>query len=520
VAFSLFFLALFFAAGAAAIAGLIAAALWLVSAVPGTLGWTSAALCGLAALSLAGWLWPRRYHVQLDGREVTPGEQPALFEELRQVARAVGEPLPTKILLCGEPNAFVTELEDGFGLWGLLGGQRVMGLGMPLLRALERGELRAILAHELGHFHDAPPSSPWILRARVAMHRTLARLAAARAQVELLALPLALACAPFRLIAMAFLHTSRSASREQERRADEIAVRVAGARAAIRGLQKAHLAEATHAMYLRHEIEPLLARGVVPPIGEGYARYLRSDSAARIDAAWSKILDGRAVDPASTHPPLRERLAAAERALLDEPARASCPELDEDRRPAIELIDDPERYETDPIAASRGCRRVSWDESATAWAAQWREHLAWLEEIGVRIDVLELPRSALELRVLLRKSGELEGPEPDDDRLRDRAARLLGTPVALAALDAGYQLESVPGADFLARRASLAFRPFEEVRNYLAGECTPEQWRSRCRGLGLARATSSEAPAGHPPQVSEGCAGDAGGSLTSARRSS
>lgn len=486
MAIALFFLALFFAAGAAAIAGLIAAALWLVAFVAGPLGWMSAALCGLAALSLAGWLLPRRHAARLPGREVTPHTQPVLFEELRRVARAVGEPLPTQIFLTGEANAFVTEIEDVFGL----GGRRVMGLGMPILRALERGELRAIIAHELGHFHGGEQrTSPWILRAGLAMQRTIDRLAALRARVQLLALPLAIACAPFHLLAEAFLHASRTLRRDQERRADEIAVRVAGPRAAIGGLRKAHLAEATHTMYLQHEVEPLLERGVIPPLGEGYSQYLRSSTAERIDDVWMKILDARGPDPRSTHPPLRERLAAAERALPGEPSGARS---DDDRAPAIGLIDDPERYETEPIAAARGCRRVSWDESAGVFVADWREKLARARALGARIELLELPHSTLELRVLLRKAGALVSSEPDE-QLRDRAARMLGAAMMLAALDEGYELESVPGVDFLARRAALAFRPFEEVRNYLAGELTKEQWRSRCRGLGLARATSTEA---------------------------
>lgn len=487
---ALFLLALFFAAGAAAIAGWIALGLWLLRHAPGLQGWTAAALCGLAALMLAGWMLPRRRRVKLPGLEVTPREQPALFEELRQVARAVGEPLPAQLHLTAEPNAFAVEIEDLFGF----GGRRVMGLGMPLLRSLERGELRFVIAHELGHFHGGEQrTSPWLLQARIAMLRTMGELAALHARASLLKVPLALATLPFRLIAGAFLHVSLAVRRDHERRADQHAVRVAGARAAISGLEKAHTAEMTFKMYLEQEVEPLLTRGVVPPLGEGFSQFLRGNMAVQVGAKWLAFAiandEGR-----ETHPSLRERLAAAEASAREDAAPVS----EEDRRPAIEMIVDPERYETEPIAAARGARRISWSEAAQAWLPEWREKLARIAAMGAPLEIHQAPSALAELRVLLRKSGDVSGREPTEDKVRTLALELLTSAMAVAAADAGYELESVPGGRLVARRAALSFLPIEEVGRYLDEHYTKEQWRLRCRGLGLLGATSPDASKNRP----------------------
>lgn len=50
-----------------------------------------------------------------------------------------------------------------------VGSKRVMGLGLPLLNALTVSELRAVLAHEFGHFVGGDTSlGKWIHKTRSA----------------------------------------------------------------------------------------------------------------------------------------------------------------------------------------------------------------------------------------------------------------------------------------------------------------------------------------------------------------
>lgn len=344
-------LALFFLTVLAAIAGAAALALWLLAHAPDRLGLYGAGLCLVGAAALAVWAWPYRRGVPLGGAEITPHAQPALFAELRAVARAVGEPLPRQVALTEEANASVAEVPDVLGSER----RRVLHLGLPLLRILTVGELRALLAHELGHFHGEHHAGPRMRRAQLAMRVTVLELQNLIERAWLLALPLSALSAPFRLIAWAFLRVSLAISREQERHADQIAIEVAGGAALIGMLRKLHLAELALARYRQH-LAPLLERGLLPPLGEGFSRYLASDEAAHFGGRWLRRCEERGATAEDSHPSTAERIAAAERRL------AAAPLLRDSQQPAISLVDDPEQYETAPRWRERAGRQVGWDE--------------------------------------------------------------------------------------------------------------------------------------------------------------
>lgn len=344
-------LALFFLTVLAAIAGAVALALWLLAHAPDRLGLYGAGLCLVCAAALALWAWPYRRSASLRGAEITSHAQPALFAELRAVARAVGEPLPTQVALTEEANASVAEVPDVRGF----ARRRVLHLGLPLLRILTVGELRALLAHELGHFHGEHCAGPRMRRAHLAMRVTVLELQALVERAWLLALPLSLLSAPFRLIAWAFLRVSLAISREQERHADQIAIQVAGGAALIGMLRKLHLAELALVRYRQH-LAPVLERGLVPPLGEGFSRYLASAEVAHLGGRWLRRCEERGATAEDSHPSMAERIAAAERRLV------AAPLLRDSQQLAICLVDDPEQYETAPRWRERGGRRVGWDE--------------------------------------------------------------------------------------------------------------------------------------------------------------
>jgi Zn-dependent protease with chaperone function len=76
-------------------------------------------------------------------------EQPQLWQLVDEIAAATGSQPPRTLLLDGDVNASV--LESGT-LLGLRPGKRYMVLGMPLLTLMNENELRAVLAHEFGHY--------------------------------------------------------------------------------------------------------------------------------------------------------------------------------------------------------------------------------------------------------------------------------------------------------------------------------------------------------------------------------
>lgn len=348
-------LALFYATALGALVGMAWLARWLLAHGEGVHGALGAGLCAVGAAHLGYWAWPRRYRGALRGVEITPRAQPALFEELRAVARAVGAPAPTRVALDDDANASVLELEDAPGL----GPERALQLGLPLLRALTVGELRALVAHELGHFVAEHRHGPWMRRAYLATRITSARLQALAARARILALPLAMVSAPFWALAQLFQRVALAASRRQERYADELARRAAGAAATLGMLRRIHVAEIALRAYREHHVVPALERGLLPPLGEGFSRLLASEAAVELGERWLRRCEARGATASDSHPPLAERLAAAAR------APTTAPTLRDSDRPAILLLDDPEQYETEPLwpaVRARGGRRASWRE--------------------------------------------------------------------------------------------------------------------------------------------------------------
>ncbi|MGW9213003.1 M48 family metalloprotease [Embleya sp. NPDC055664] len=97
---------------------------------------------GLAAVS-------RPTFTDVGSVPLTPEQAPLLWHTTRQLADAVGTSAPTEIHRVAEVNAGVTEEA---WLLGLVGGRRRLYLGLPLVLGLTHDELRAVIAHELGHY--------------------------------------------------------------------------------------------------------------------------------------------------------------------------------------------------------------------------------------------------------------------------------------------------------------------------------------------------------------------------------
>lgn len=101
---------------------------------------------GLGAIVLLTWIV--RPNLRLTG-EVLPVEAaPELHATMDRLRGKIDVPGPVEIALSDDMNASVQESR---GLFGVLGVRRRMHLGIPLLANLSRGEVEAVIAHELGH---------------------------------------------------------------------------------------------------------------------------------------------------------------------------------------------------------------------------------------------------------------------------------------------------------------------------------------------------------------------------------
>src|SRR5262249_32032318 len=108
-----------------------------------------------------------------------------------------------------------------------------------------------------------------------------------------------------------FLRVINFISRKREFRADELACLLVGTEPMHEGLKKIHAGEFAWHAYFHAEVQSLIRKGVMPPIGEGFRRFLAAPSVVTSfeNVLANEITEGK-TEPYDSHPPLVERLAA------------------------------------------------------------------------------------------------------------------------------------------------------------------------------------------------------------------
>src|SRR6185295_7873003 len=118
-------------------------------------------------------LWsilPRVDRFTPPGPALTRADQPRLFATIDDVARGSEQAMPSEVYLIPDMNAWVAQRG---GIMGF-GSRRVMGLGLPMLQTLTISQMRAVVAHEFGHYHGGDTAlGPWVYKTRAAIGRTI-----------------------------------------------------------------------------------------------------------------------------------------------------------------------------------------------------------------------------------------------------------------------------------------------------------------------------------------------------------
>ena len=183
--------------------------------------------------------------------EITEAEQPRLFAFLYQLADAAGAPRPHKVFLSSRVNAAVFYDLSLFNL--IFPSKKNLEIGLALVNALTLGELRAVLAHEFGHFAQRSMAvGRWVYVAQqIAAHLVSRRdkLEDFLVTVGNLDLRLRLGVAVIELIVWSIRSLVESAfqvvvlmqralSREMEMQADLVAVSLTGSDALVHALHR------------------------------------------------------------------------------------------------------------------------------------------------------------------------------------------------------------------------------------------------------------------------------------------
>jgi len=297
-----------------------AAMLALGGFVPVGRGWLRDEVSGWpGVVSALGGVTPERSASARDedlGVDVIRSDAPDLFAELGEVARAVKARPPETVRLVYPPCCGVRAWKKS----------RCLLIGLPLLQALNRGEFRAVLAHEMAHLARGDEA------AEDRAERFVQGLSRA---IDSAPIPSRSPLRAWALICRALasrLHAPITWGREA--RADRAAASVAGGAVAASALVKVAA------------VQPLfrMAADAFDPDSDPRTLYgffreflARLPESILTDIRHERLANGEtSADP--SHPPLLDRLAAVQ----EYPSRSA---FDNDREPASSLLGDPERFE-------------------------------------------------------------------------------------------------------------------------------------------------------------------------------
>lgn len=421
-------------------------------------------------------LIPRIDRFVAPGPKLEPSRHPRLFQEITKIASAVQLEMPKEVYLVADLNAWVAQRGGVMGF----GSRRVMGLGLPLLQLLTTSQMRAVLAHEFGHYYGGDTNlGPWIYKTRAAIVRAVENLAEQSSMVQ----------KPFIWYGNMFMRLTQAVSRQQEFTADALAAKTIGAQPLADGLRQVHGASGAFDAYWYNEVTPVLNAGYRAPLAQGFAQFVAAPTIADLisKALEAEIKEGQA-DPYDTHPPLRERLVAV--AAL--PPYAPGQQLANDP-PAISLIDDLPQLETELFAslleghpASPQLQLVSWEDTGARvfvplWEEMHNEHRAALQGVTPQ----SLPEWVGKLSELGHKMRIKGKAWLTDEEATELAASVLGCALAIALHQRGATVQALPGESVRMQLGATIIEPFNAVRQLVAGELAADDWLRQCEAAGI-----------------------------------
>jgi heat shock protein HtpX len=427
--------------------------------------------CLVSAFLIAASILPRPDKFNPPGPLLEEKDQPQLFETIRELSSKTGQAMPVEVYLDADLNAYVSQRGGVMGF----GSRRIMGLGLPLLQLLSVSQMKAVLAHEFGHFYGGDTAlGPWIYKTRAALGRTIMTLAASRSILTKI----------FDWYAGAFIRITHAISRRQEFAADALAATTVGATPLIDGLRMIHGGSTAFYSYWNNEVAPVLERGYALPYASGFQHLLKQPHVQQdVESAIEEEMRSGKVNPADTHPPLNERV----RALADFPSSPAPP----GEARAISLINDPENLESRLLQmmaerAGKQLTPITWAESAEkVWVENWK---SLMKEHGKRLEGI----TPDQLPLLLKDQTDLAlalrfAPTKDHVMQEHRAAaiNITGAALGLALRAQGWAASANPGEPILMKRDGVVVAPFAALGALNSGALAPEQWEQICREAGI-----------------------------------
>jgi len=411
---------------------------------------------------------PRRDPFVAPGLLLQAHEHPKLFGEIETVAQAMNQRTPQEVYLIHEANAWVA-VRGPF--WNA---RRMLAVGYPVLHGLTQNELRAVLAHEFGHYAGGDTQlTPWIYHTRQVLSRTVDNLSG-----NLL---------DFLFIGYAklFLRVTNAISRQQELAADRTAARIAGGESVVSGLKKLATLAPGHEHFWHTEVVPLLDSGYLPTLHTGFDQYCRNPFIQKIiKDALAEELRIEDVDEYDTHPPLAERIRNVHAFVSSgprnhpEPASAwleRSPDLE--RRLLAAVF---------PDAGVEALEDIAWTEAMArvylpGYVRTAREHAA--EVAGLRLA--DLPAWRDDPFPLFEKLDEYLDADLPRAELLTQLGSMFGPLITALLHTRGAEVVCDPGEPVYVRAPFGKLRPFWIFADLESGELAPERWKETCDAYGI-----------------------------------
>jgi Zn-dependent protease with chaperone function len=448
---------------------------------------------GIVAGGTVLWsLIPQKNKVDINGVLIDLKREKRLGNEIEAIAAALDEPMPSEVYLLGEANAFVIET-------GANGGKRrIIGLGLPLLQMLTIAQFRAVLAHEFGHYYAGDTRlGPWVYNAR----RTIARVyenLGRKSDVLRFLRRWAIVSGAYMLLMGAmrtywnfFMRVTRSISRRQEYRSDELACHVAGSQALIEGLENIPRCQSVLNAYWTSVVLPVAANGYQPRLADGFMRFMNAPHVAK---ATEEYLAKRSAEekssPMDTHPPLNKRIERAR--LYNLPAPKVAGQAAETELPMISLIDELPALEGNllkkfvPSLAQAELKTLAWESAGMeVYVPLWRKQVANHLDLLATKMLNDLPALVKDPRAISSRIPDPKGKTLNPAQREAKALDVLYCAVALCLVDNGWTVVSQPGTLHL-ECGEQKLEPGAVIAALKAGKFEAEvEWASTCTKGGM-----------------------------------
>jgi len=415
-------------------------------------------------------------------------EHPRLFAEVQSVARAFGMMVPEELYLASDVRVGVAEVESVLGLRG----RRVIIVGLLALQVLTVAQFRAMTANGFAHFYTGDTILyPWMFQVGSVMSRVFARISA-RPGNPLLAIISAYGGLLRKGIAAAlsaywsmFRKLTQPVIIRLERRADELTCLVAGTPAFSGGLRQMYRYGSLSRLFWQLEVAPIVGAGFLPPIAEGFGRFIKT---SRADKASIEALDAEMnrieMNVLDMRIPLQYRIAAA-------PMHVAAAGPD-DTALAISLIGQIEQIDRNLIASvapdidAKALKTVSWDRIVEtvfipAWSRTVKDHSKLLAGMTPQSIPALLRQITTGGSLLPDPPGMLLTPAQRIERFR----AFLRFALSLTLRREGWELSVISGSIRL-EKSGTTLDPTEILADLETGKMTAGSWLEQCRNLDIA----------------------------------